>query len=94
MASKITRAKLDFLAQRVVDAMAKSAGTEIRDAEAIKSVVRNAIVQNLADEERIEAEVMETLRAHGQQIFEANADFQKMLAEGKKILAKKKGFVL
>ena len=94
MTTKISRQKLDFLAQRVLDAMAKSAGTQIRDPEAVKAVIRNGIVQNLAEEEKLEAEVMETVRSHGQQIYEANADFQKLLQEGKKILAKKKGFVL
>jgi hypothetical protein len=94
LSPRISRERLDSIAQRVLEALQKTPGATVLNPEGVKSVVRAMIVNNLAEEDALEKEVIEMLRAHGQKIFEANADFQKMIMEGKKVLAKKKGFTL
>ncbi|HYF55024.1 MAG TPA: DUF507 family protein [Salinarimonas sp.] len=86
--------RIDRLAAQLLSELQKAPGVQVKNAEAVKAVFRAVLVQNLQEEYAIEEEATALLRQHGQQIYEANADFQKMLQEGKKVLAKKKGFIL
>ena len=86
--------RLDALAERLVEQLENTHGIDVRKPEEVKSIFKALLAENLREEHELEQEVMETLRAHGQQIYEQNADFQRMFFEGKKILAKKKGFTL
>lgn len=86
--------RLDIISKRILEALDKASMAEVVNPEEVRHIVRNLMTENLREEYEIEQEVMETLRKHGQKIYEQNADFQKMLYEGKKILAKKKNFTL
>jgi hypothetical protein len=89
-----SRERLDKLADQVVEAIRKTPGAEVLDENAVRACFRAVVGADLLEEARIEKEAAELLRAHGQQIYEQNADFHKMLQEGKRILAKKQGFTL
>lgn len=82
------------LASQVLAAMQKSPAVEVRNPEAVKSIFCNLLEENLREENAIEEEALEVLRRHGQEIYEQKADFQKLLIEGKKVIAKRRNFVL
>ena len=86
--------RIDSLVNRIEVEIARAEGLEVAKPADLRAIVRTTLTENLQQEHDIEQEAMEMLRAHGQQIYEQNADFQNMLQEGKKILAKKKGFTL
>ncbi len=86
--------RIQGLANLFVQELEKGRGVEIKDAGKVRAIFVNTILENLRQEEELEKEVAGTLRKHGQQIYEKGADFQKMLQDGKRILAKKRGFVL
>ncbi len=86
--------RIDAIAERVVQELSQAHGIEVVNPGEVRAIVRGTLTDNLREEHDLEQEVMETLHRHGQQIYEENADFQRMLHDGKKILAKKKGFTL
>jgi hypothetical protein len=88
------RERLDSLAERIVQQLGAAPAVTVKNPEGVRAVVRALLADNLREEHELEQEVLETLRRHGQAIYEQNADFQKMFHDGKKILAKKKGFTL
>ncbi len=86
--------RIQGLSNLFMQELEKARGVEITDANKARAVFVNTILESLREEEQLEKEVEETLRRHGQKIYEKGADFQKMLHDGKRILAKKRGFVL
>lgn len=88
------RERIDQMAQGVLKTLQESSAIQVKKPEEVLAVFRALLTENLQQEHALEEEVFATLKAHGQQIYEHNADFQKMLLEGKKILAKKKSFTL
>ncbi len=86
--------RLTDLTMRVLTALNNAPEVELADPKGAAVSFRTALVENLRQEHELEQEVFETLKKHGQQIYEENADFYKMLQEGKRMLAKKKGFTL
>lgn len=86
--------RLQGLAGLFMKELEKSVGVEVRNPAMTRAIFVNTIEESLREEEELEREVLATLRKHGQQIYKENADFQRMLRDGKKILARKKGFVL
>lgn len=87
-------ARIDALATHVAAEIARAPGLTVKNPDKVRGIFRNQLAENLREGHAIEEEAMTMLRSHGQEIFAANADFPKMLADGIKILAKKKGFVL
>ncbi len=86
--------QIDSIARRVLDALKEAPGVEVVNDAEVLAAVRTVLLENLKAEHALEEEVLEMLKQHGQKIYEENADFQRMLIDGKKILAKKKGFTL
>lgn len=82
------------MAEAALRALQGSSALQVKNPQEVLAVFRTILTDNLREEHALEEEVFETLKAHGQQIYEHNADFQAMLLEGKKILAKKKNFTL
>jgi hypothetical protein len=52
------------------------------------------LIENLRLEEELEREAAQTLSRHRQQILSGDADYQKMLREAVRILARKRGEVI
>lgn len=86
--------RIDALANRVLEDLKNTPRIEVEKAGEAKAIFRARLIDNLAEERKLEEEVLETLRAHGQKLYEQDVDFQKMFHEGKKMLARKKGFTL
>jgi hypothetical protein len=85
---------LDFLAKELIAELKKNPAIELKKPEEAAAILRTVLAEDLAAEHALEEEALAMLREHGQAINSANANFSKMLQEGKKILAKKKGFTL
>lgn len=94
MAFRPPKERIDAIAAQVLKALQEANGIDVVNPNETVAIFRGALTRNLQDEHEIEEEVMATLRQHGQQIYEQDADFQKMLYEGKKIIARKKNFKL
>jgi len=88
------RERIDQLAARVAEALATAPGVTVVRAPDVQAIFRAAVVENLQEEHAIEEEAEAMVRKHGQEIYEQNADFHKMIVEGKRILARKKNFTL
>ena len=86
--------RINSLAEQVLAELEENARIEVKKPDEVKAAVRKVITENLREEHELDEEVMQTLRSHGQKIYEKDADFQKLFKEGKKILAKKKNFPL
>ncbi|MDX2175766.1 MAG: DUF507 family protein [Candidatus Sumerlaeia bacterium] len=85
---------IEPLAQAVVDALASDPAVQVANTEQVRAVVRAVLRKNIAEEMAIEAEAERALRQHGAEILREGADFQRMLADAKAVIAKRKGFAL
>jgi hypothetical protein len=94
MLNRLPKEQIEQLTAAVMAVLAKAPGVEVANAAEARRIFHTMLTENLEKELEIEREVMETLRAHGQQIYEHKADFEEMARKGKAMLAKKKGFIL
>ena len=91
---RLTTNHIDYMAFLVYKAMKDSPHIAVHNADAVVSTVRARIVENLKLEDELEKEALEMLSKHRQQILSGEADYQKMVREAVKILAKKRGAVV
>lgn len=88
------RERIDRLATMLEAALKQSAALALKNPAGARAIFSNALVENLRIEQEIEQETLATLQKHGQAIYQQNADFQNLLNQGKRVIAKKRGFVL
>lgn len=88
------KARIESLVNQVLQELQKHPNFDVADPNTVRAAVRGALTDSLRAEWELEQEVLETLQKHGQIIYKENADFHKMLQDGKKMLARKKGFTL
>lgn len=91
---RLSPTHVDYLAFLVYKAMKDSPHVTVKNADAVVSTVRARIVENLRLEDELEKEALATLAKHRQQILGNDADYQKMVHEAVKILARKRGAVI
>jgi len=82
------------MADAVVRRLAARKIAEIKDEAAARAVVRRVVLDNLAAEEKLEAEARQLLLDHAKQIRDSTADYRQLLAKVKEKLARERGFVL
>ena len=92
--SKSDKERIATIANRFREQLLHSSSVKAIDADRAAGLLRARMEENIVREKEIEAEAMTVLRKHGQAIYQEGADFQKLLSEGKKVIAKKKGFTL
>jgi hypothetical protein len=85
---------VDYLAFLIYKAMKDSPHITINNPDAIVSTAHARIIENLKLEDELEKEALATLAKHRQQILGNDADYQKMVREAVKILARKRGAVI
>lgn len=88
------RERIDRLAVMLEAALKRSPAVTLNKPAEARAVFSNHVTESLRIEQEIEQETMAMLQKHGQAIYQQNADFQKLLNEGKRVIAKKRGFVL
>jgi hypothetical protein len=93
----------DEIAQRMADAVVKRLTTrkmvdtkaaEIRDEAAARTAVRRVVSDNIAAEERLEADARQLLLDNAKLIKESAADYRPLLGKVKEKLARDRRFIL
>ncbi len=91
---RLSNNHIDYIAFLVLKALKEHKNVELLNPDAAVKAVRLRLQENLRIEEEIEREAEALLAPHKQQILQSGSDYRKMLQEGKRTLAKRKGFVL
>ena len=86
------------VAERMADAVIRRLTTrkviEVKAEAAARAAVRQVVVDNLATEEKIDAEARQLLLENAKQIKDHGADYRVLLSKVKVELARKRGFIL
>ena len=88
----------DEIAARIADAIVKRLTArkvvEVKDETAARAAVRHVLLDNIAAEEKLDADARQLLLEHAKQIKESAADYRQLLGKVKEKLARERGFVL
>jgi hypothetical protein len=88
----------DEIAQRMADAVVKRLTTrkivEVRDEAPVRAAIRSVVVENIAAEERLDADARKLLLDHAKMIKDSAADYRQLLGKVKEKLARERGFIL
>ena len=84
----------DRMADAVVKRLTVRKIAEIKDENAARAAIRHVVLDNLAAEERLEADARKLLMDHAKQIKDSAADYRQLLGKVKEKLARERGFIL
>jgi hypothetical protein len=88
----------DEIAQRMADAVVKRLTVrkvvEARDEGALRAAIRHVVADNIAAEERLDADARQILLDHAKMIKDSAADYRQLLGKVKEKLARERGFIL
>jgi hypothetical protein len=89
----------DEIAQRMADTVVKRLTTrkivEIRgDEKTLRAAISHVVADNLAAEEKLEADARKLLLDHAKALKDSAADYRIMLGKVKEKLARERGFIL
>jgi len=86
------------IALRMADAIVRRLTTrkvvEVRDEDVVRAVIRHVVSDNIAAEERLEADARQLLLEHAKMIKDSAADYRQLLGKVKEKLARDRGFIL
>jgi len=83
------------MADAVVKRLVARKVVEVRgDEKALKGTIRHVLVDNLAAEERLDADARKLLLEHAKMIKDSAADYRQLLGKVKEKLARERGFIL
>ena len=83
------------MADAVVKRLTTRKIVEIRgDDKALRAAITHVVVDNLAAEERLEADARKLLLEHAKALKDSAADYRIMLGKVKEKLARERGFIL
>ena len=96
-------ARREEIAERMAEAVVKrltarklvdSRAVEIRDEAAARAAVRRVVSDNIAAEERLEADARKLLLDNAKLIKESAADYRALLGKVQEKMARERGFIL
>ena len=67
---------------------------EVKDEASAKATIRQVVLDDLASENRIDADARKLLLEHAKLIKDSSADYRQLLGKVKEKLARERGFVL
>ena len=82
------------MADAIVKRLATRKIVELKDEAAARAAVRHVVLDNLAGEERLEADARQLLLDHAKAIKDSAADYRQLLGKVREKLARDQGFVL
>ena len=82
------------MAEAIVKRLSAKKIVEIKDEAVARAAVRHVVVDNIAGEERLEADARQLLLDHAKAIKDSAADYRQLLAKVKEKLARERGFIL
>jgi hypothetical protein len=84
----------DRMAAAIVKRLATRKVVDVKDEAAAKTAIRQVVMENLATEDRLDADARKLLLDHAKLIKDSSADYRQLLGKVKEKLAKDRGFVL
>jgi len=92
---RLTKERIGLLAKTLVEGLLKGGAVAYSGKkEALVRKVENMILQEMAVEERLNAEVEEILKSHQREIEKGNVDYHRMFQMVKSQLVKERGIIL
>ena len=91
---RLPKNHVDYIAFLVYKTLKENPRIELSKPDAVVGIVRHELSENLRQEEQLLREAEELLAPHRAEILRTGADYRKMVNDGVKKLARKKGFVL
>ena len=82
------------MAEAIVKRLSAKKIVEIKDEAVARAAVRHVVLDNIAGEERLEADARQLLLEHAKLIKDSAADYRQLLAKVKEKLARERGFIL
>jgi len=82
------------MAEAVVKRLTRRKIVEMRDEAPMRAAIRHVVVENIAAEERLDADARKLLLEHAKMIKDSAADYRALLGKVKEKLAKERGFIL
>jgi hypothetical protein len=86
------------IAERMADAVVKRLTTkkiiEVKDDAAVRAAIRHVVLDNLAAEEKLDADARQLLLNHAKAIKESSADYRQLFGKVREKLARDRGFIL
>lgn len=82
------------MADAIVKRLAAKKVVEVRDEDVVRAVIRHVVSDNIAAEERLEADARQLLLDHAKMIKDSAADYRQLLGKVKDKLARDRGFIL
>jgi hypothetical protein len=87
-------AMADRMAAAVVKRLVLKKHVEVKDEARAREAVRKVLLENLQEEEKLEAGARQILLEHAKEIKDAVVDYGRMFAMVKGKLARERGFIL
>jgi hypothetical protein len=88
----------DEIAERMAAAIVKRLTVrkvaDVKDESAAKAAIRRVVLENLASEDRIDADARKLLLEHAKLIKDSSADYRQLLGKVREKLARERGFIL
>jgi len=82
------------MADAIVKRLAAKKVVEVRDEDVVRAVIRHVVSDNIAAEEKLEADARQLLLEHAKMIKDSAADYRQLLGKVKEKLARDRGFIL
>ena len=82
------------MADAIVRRLTTRKVVEVRDEDVVRAVIRHVVSDNIAAEERLEADARQLLLEHAKMIKDSAADYRQLLGKVKEKLARDRGFIL
>ena len=82
------------MADAIVKRLAAKKVVEVRDEDVARAVIRHVVSDNIAAEEKLEADARQLLLEHAKMIKDSAADYRQLLGKVKEKLARDRGFIL
>ncbi len=82
------------MAAAIVKRLATRKVVDVKDEAAAKAAIRHVVIENLASEDRIDADARKLLLDNAKLIKDSAADYRQLLGKVKEKLARERGFIL
>jgi hypothetical protein len=82
------------MANAIVKRLTARKVVEVREEDVVRAVIRHVVSDNIAAEERLDADARQLLLDHAKMIKDSAADYRQLLGKVKEKLAKDRGFIL
>ena len=82
------------MAAAIVKRLTTRKVVDVKDEAATKAAIRHVVRENLASEDKIDADARKLLLEHAKLIKDSSADYRQLLGKVKEKLARERGFIL